>query len=177
MTIWLGTTVPLAFLYWWKRWTAIGSNPMLIVLCPPICLIMVVGDLLGKLRNKYNPKKPKRSVDAFGSKEILLPLGKDPHYRDFVVGRLGEPWPDKKTAELRSLASDYHRRCEEYDRTVCTGPIKKDGGIRPANSSEFLDVNCHSRKVFKELWEKAKALGATPDEWMRAVRDTRPRPA
>ena len=48
-------------------------------------------------------------------------------------------------AELRRAAERYVSETETYDRTVCTGPIGKDG-ILPATPREFALVsrNAHS---------------------------------
>jgi len=60
--------------------------------------------------------------------------------------------------ELQALAEEYHRRTEEYDRTVCTGPIR-NGGIMPATSREHGLIEQNARNVFKELARRAAAIG------------------
>ena len=46
--------------------------------------------------------------------------------------------------ELHIYARDYHRRCEAYDRTVCTGGFGKGGGIMPATNREYILINSNA---------------------------------
>lgn len=69
---------------------------------------------------------------------------------------------------LRELAFEYHERTEAYDRTVCTGPIKR-GAIMPATHDEVALINQHALKVRKELGQKAESLGFTAKEWQTAI--------
>ena len=69
---------------------------------------------------------------------------------------------------LDKLAREYHRRTEEYDRTVCTGPIIR-GAIQPMNDRERARINRHALKVSRELRRKAAELGFTRAEFNAAV--------
>lgn len=60
-----------------------------------------------------------------------------------------EPEPDP----LHELALEYYRRTEDYDRSVCTGPIMEDG-ITPATYKELHQINEHARKVLRELQQR-----------------------
>lgn len=43
-------------------------------------------------------------------------------------------------------AEEYHRRCEAFDRTVCTGFIGPDG-LMPANRHELALVGKHAKQM------------------------------
>jgi hypothetical protein len=60
--------------------------------------------------------------------------------------------PSENRIKLRKLALEYYQRCEEYDRLVCTGPIK-NGSVIPIGAELWL-VNQNARKVFKELKDR-----------------------
>jgi hypothetical protein len=65
-------------------------------------------------------------------------------------------WPpeDPSEAYLRELAEEYHRRAEEYDRTVCTGPVGRDG-ILPASHYELTMINRNALSLKRELEDRA----------------------
>lgn len=71
-------------------------------------------------------------------------------------------------AALIDLAAEYHRRTEEYDRTVCTGPMGRDG-IMPATTKELFLINRNARDVWHELVKKAVEQGFSRDEFRREV--------
>lgn len=71
--------------------------------------------------------------------------------------------------KLRELAEEYHRRTEAYDRTICTGPIKR-GAIMPATAWEGSQINRHAKAVRDELEVEAVKLGFTPQQWRDAIR-------
>lgn len=71
---------------------------------------------------------------------------------------------------LHDLAAQYHQRTEAYDRTVCTGPMGRDG-ILPADGYERGLINSHARRVANELGAKIATLGFTPKQWQRAIYD------
>ena len=62
--------------------------------------------------------------------------------------------PTAEERYLHELASEYHERTEDYDRTVCTGPVVRNA-IRPANGREFTAINKNAQKVRKELQDRA----------------------
>lgn len=64
------------------------------------------------------------------------------------------PEPTEEDRYLYSLAAEYHQRAEAYDRTVCTGPIKR-GEILPATDREMVAINRHALSLKKELQERA----------------------
>jgi hypothetical protein len=71
--------------------------------------------------------------------------------------------PSENRTKLRELALEYHQRCEEYDRLVCTGPIK-NGSVMPIGAE--LGLVCqNSRKVFKELKDRMILDGLSGDLW------------
>lgn len=56
------------------------------------------------------------------------------------------------------IALEYCTRAEAYDRTVCTGPITKDG-IMPNGYKELYLVNIFASNLLKELRTKAQLYG------------------
>ena len=85
-------------------------------------------------------------------------------YRDENLPLIGEPEPTPTT--LWDLAREYHRRTEEYDRTVCTGPLR-DGGALPATHHELGLSNVNARKVRQEIQQRT---GVDPLALARAIR-------
>jgi hypothetical protein len=51
---------------------------------------------------------------------------------------------------LLDLAQQYVTEVETYDRTVCTGPVLRDG-IMPATRHEFALVNRNARQTMDRL--------------------------
>ncbi|WP_122299289.1 hypothetical protein [Pseudomonas syringae] len=51
---------------------------------------------------------------------------------------------------LLALAQQYVTETEAYDRTVCTGPIQRDG-IMPASRHEFALVNRNAHQTMDRL--------------------------
>ncbi len=70
--------------------------------------------------------------------------------------------------DLVKLAAEYYRRCEEYDRMVCTGPITRDG-IMPATQAEFRAINRKAHQVRAELVERALQAGFTEPQFKEAM--------
>lgn len=84
---------------------------------------------------------------------------------------LGMPYtPTKEEIRLRELAEEYHRRTEEYDRTVCSGPIH-NGAIMPADGVEVATINRHAQRIRDGLWQHVAQLGFSRQQWMEAIRD------
>jgi len=82
---------------------------------------------------------------------------------------LCEPiWSDKDQ-RLHQIAEHYYATCEEYDRTVCTGPIVR-GSIQPANGSEMAAINRHALSVRKECDHLAESSGCTVLELKQAMK-------
>jgi hypothetical protein len=93
----------------------------------------------------------------------------------FAREYLGMPYtPTKEEIRLRELAEEYHRTCEDYDRTICTGPIK-DGVILPATGEEASAINRHAIAVRNGLFRKARELGFDRQQWMEAIVEASPR--
>ncbi len=66
------------------------------------------------------------------------------------------------TQTLYDLATEYHERCEAYDRTVCTGQL---------TTQERILINWNAVRVFAELRNRS---GCTYDELQSAIRYYRP---
>jgi len=69
---------------------------------------------------------------------------------------------------LWDLAVEYHQRCEAYDRTVCTGPIVKDG-IMPVTHRELALINRHAVVVRRDIAQRAEQMGFTRKELQKAI--------
>ena len=71
---------------------------------------------------------------------------------------------------LKSIAAEYHRRAEEYDREVCTGQII-NGSVMPSSNAELRMINRHANSLLKELKERARIeFGVDGSEVRRAIR-------
>ena len=71
--------------------------------------------------------------------------------------------PTKREMRLWEFAERYTTRCETYDRSVCTGPIKH-GAIMPATHRELTQINQNASKVRKEIFAEAEREGITWQE-------------
>lgn len=69
---------------------------------------------------------------------------------------------------LLDLAARYHRECEAYDLTVCTGPMGRDG-ILPANYHEAALINRNAWQVLARMKELARAAGFADKELWGAI--------
>jgi hypothetical protein len=74
----------------------------------------------------------------------------------------------EKDRKLYELATKYHKICESYDRTVCTGPILHDS-IQHANSREMALSLQNARKVHSEVLKEALAHQITESELWKAI--------
>ncbi len=70
--------------------------------------------------------------------------------------------------KLEALAARYHRECEAYDRSVCTGPII-DGYIMPATTSEIGLINRNAHKVRQSVEAQARLDGIGRNELQQAI--------
>jgi hypothetical protein len=75
--------------------------------------------------------------------------------------------PDEDRLKLRELALEYHQKCEEYDRSVCTGPVI-NGSIIPMGYEIGL-VNKNAMRVLKELHKRMLETGLTGDLWSEII--------
>lgn len=75
---------------------------------------------------------------------------------------------DERDARLYELASRYHRSCEEFDRKICTGPVRY-GEIYPATREEFRLINQHALQVRKAILGEAVNEGFYPAEILKAI--------
>ena len=75
----------------------------------------------------------------------------------------------ERDIKLYDYATRYHIECEEYDRTVCTGQIGRDG-IMPATPHEMARINRNAQAVRKRILFDAERDGLIPDDVTRAIR-------
>ena len=87
---------------------------------------------------------------------------------NFISEFFGEFEPTEKDRLACELADRYHKATEEFDRTVCTGPIK-DGCIMPATAHEFGLINRHAKDVLHAIQLEASKAGITRKELWRAI--------
>jgi hypothetical protein len=76
--------------------------------------------------------------------------------------------PTEHARKAHELAERYHRETEEYDRTVCTGPIR-DGSIMPRDYREFGLVNRNAHKVRRQIMEEAAQAGIDAHYMARTI--------
>lgn len=62
----------------------------------------------------------------------------------------GEFKMSERDMALREAAERYVRECEQYDLTVCTGPITIDG-VMPEGTAQALLVSKNSRRVLERI--------------------------
>ena len=74
----------------------------------------------------------------------------------------------ERDTRLYEIATRYHKECEAYDQTVCTGPMGRDG-IMPANPREMALINRNANAVRKIIEEDAFAQGIGREELSRAI--------
>lgn len=80
-------------------------------------------------------------------------------------------WPtDPHEKQAVALWRFYYGQCEAYDRTVCTGPVGRDGGILPATARERSLIEAHAQRQRENTMRAAAAAGIS-DETMRRARD------
>lgn len=88
-----------------------------------------------------------------------------------ILGSFLRPTPEEQ--RLRELAREYHDRTEAYDRTVCTGPILRNG-IMPATDRERSLITQNADMLRAALDQEAAGLGFTWPQWLRAIRNAEP---
>ena len=81
---------------------------------------------------------------------------------------LGNWEPSESDAIKHQLAKRYHELTENYDRTVCTGPIM-NGSIRPANHYQLAAINRNATKVRGMIMTEADREGISREEMRRTI--------
>lgn len=76
--------------------------------------------------------------------------------------------PSEQDLRTHKLAQEYHSKCENYDRCVCTGPII-NGSIIPVGSHEIRLVNKNAIKVLQQIIAKAYNLGISKEDIIHAI--------
>lgn len=84
--------------------------------------------------------------------------------------------PISLEAKLHVYGMAYHKQCEDYDRTVCTGKSRR-GVAMPNNSTELGLVNRHATTVLKTLASQLAVSGLVPRQdaerkLLEAIRST-----
>ncbi len=77
--------------------------------------------------------------------------------------------PDPLLPQAVALWHSYYVQCESYDRTVCTGPMGRDG-VMPANPEQRAIINRHAK--WRHEWlARASVDAGIPDETMQRARE------
>jgi len=79
-----------------------------------------------------------------------------------------QDWDVARESKLYVFAKEYHDRCEAYDRTVCTGPMGRDG-ILPSSHIEVGQINRNALKVLDDILKRAAQEGFTREEVQREI--------
>ena len=77
--------------------------------------------------------------------------------------------PDPLLPQAVRLWRSYYAQCESYDRTVCTGPMGRDG-VMPATSHERGLIGRHA-KGRHEWLARASADAGIPSDTMQRARE------
>jgi hypothetical protein len=89
------------------------------------------------------------------------------HIQTFMQECMGIPWePDPREVELREAVERYTRETEEFDRTVCTGPIVR-GEIVPATGEERARCSRNALAVRERI---LREVGCSSQEFQQALR-------
>lgn len=88
--------------------------------------------------------------------------------RNMLNGWTQEWIPTERDRILYELATRYHTECEAYDRTVCTGPVLRDG-IMPATQREMALINRNAHASRKRLIEEAAQKGISSEELSHSI--------
>lgn len=69
---------------------------------------------------------------------------------------------------IETIVAEYKRRTEEFDKTVCTGPVI-DGIVWPKNSKEKQTCLDHAKEVFESLIPIAGIIGVSRKGLEKAI--------
>jgi hypothetical protein len=88
---------------------------------------------------------------------------------DFNKLYFGEFKLSDRELAIRSAAERYVRDCETYDRTVCTGPVTRDGIMPCGPVEQGLSVR-NSRRVLADICAEANGYFTSKDVIREAAR-------
>lgn len=92
---------------------------------------------------------------------------------EFAANFLCNFIPNERDIDLRDIAAGYIQRTEEYDRSVCTGPIRL-GEIQPATPYELGLVNRNAQRELDLLSSKHAGQYSRRDI-LKAIQHHQPR--
>jgi hypothetical protein len=75
--------------------------------------------------------------------------------------------PSAHDQRLHDIATEYHKVCEEYNKTVCSGKSKHDDCSMPVNCQELRLVNWNANMVMSRLINQNQ--GIEPKEIQKAI--------
>lgn len=97
------------------------------------------------------------------------PITRCRYEKEFLSERLGLPqYPDENEKFLADLAADYHRRCDNYDRAVCTG-VSASGEPMPIGPHEYFRISRYARQLRKMLDDFLDIIGIPRQAFQKAV--------
>ncbi|MBT4078663.1 MAG: hypothetical protein HOE78_18960 [Gammaproteobacteria bacterium] len=79
---------------------------------------------------------------------------------------------DEHEEKLFEYAEQYHKECEAYDETVCTGPPGRDG-VMPGNDWQLVAINKNALQVRKRILADAESNGFGKKEVITAIHEYR----
>ena len=79
---------------------------------------------------------------------------------------------DEHEEKLFEYAEQYHKECEAYDETVCTGPPGRDG-VMPGNYWQLVAINKNALQVRKRILADAESNGFGKKEVITAIHEYR----
>ncbi len=91
-------------------------------------------------------------------------------YQEYLHELLGKPPEPRYPKEVVDLARQFLREVEDYDRTVCSGPIEH-GDIRCANGHEYSLVARNYQRTYIRFEDSARSFGLMPGEFRQIVRE------
>lgn len=72
--------------------------------------------------------------------------------------------------QLREIAESYHKRCDVYDQSMCSGRSPRTGEPMPVGPREMGLVNRHARKVLLDVVTAGEEKGFTSEQVWEAIR-------
>jgi hypothetical protein len=93
-----------------------------------------------------------------------------PSFRSAYFGQWIEDTDIHKEEEcLYDLAREYHQRCDDYDRAVCSGKSVTTGEPFPADNYQMEAINRHAIQVRDEIIGRGKSLGLSEERVWGAI--------